>query len=210
MSPEDKIVDAAAEMFLSEGIKSVRMDDIATRLGVSKRTLYEMFGDKQDLLEQSVAYYFDRKRLAVCERASEATNVIEEIFFMLSSMRREDREVLLIVNLKKFYPEIYRRLEEEAHRYSYVEFDKLLDRGIEQGLFLPYINKELALVTLVYSISTIFERRDHIEFIKAVSAREAFRYVIVSFFRGLSTHKGIEVIDDIVTRNSEKQVNNNE
>ena len=47
MSQRDYIIDKATEMFVSQGIKSVRMDDIAQSLGVSKRTLYEMFGDKE-------------------------------------------------------------------------------------------------------------------------------------------------------------------
>lgn len=47
---KERIIDQAMHMFVSQGIKSVRMDDIAQQLGVSKRTLYEMFGDKEGLL----------------------------------------------------------------------------------------------------------------------------------------------------------------
>ena len=50
MTQRDYIIDRATQMFVSQGIKSVRMDDIAQSLGVSKRTLYEMFGDKEELI----------------------------------------------------------------------------------------------------------------------------------------------------------------
>lgn len=54
---KERIIDQAMHMFVSQGIKSVRMDDIAQQLGVSKRTLYEMFGDKEGLLYLAMERY---------------------------------------------------------------------------------------------------------------------------------------------------------
>ncbi len=192
-------------MFLDEGIKSVRMDDIATRLGVSKRTLYEMFGDKQDLLEQSLKYHFERKRDDMHERTREAANVFEEIFLMMGATKEGEHNKVLIGNLKKFYPEIYRRLEEEAHCFSYEAFERLLDRGIEQGLFMPDMNKELALTTLTFTMTALFDRKHLLAPMREnISMQMAFEYVIVNFFRGLATHKGIEIIDGLVAKYRQK------
>ncbi len=191
-------------MFLEEGIKSVRMDDIAMRLGVSKRTLYEMFSDKSDLLERSLGYYFERKRDEMEARTKDAANVFEEIFLMLDAMKSDERRGVLIGNLKKFYPEIHRRIEEEAHKYSDREFDRLLERGIQQGLLLPDMNKELAMVTLTYTMAALFDRRYQLKRHDGVSLHMAFEYVIVNFFRGLATHHGIEVIDNIVDKYRKK------
>lgn len=58
MTQEERIVDRAMQMFVAQGIKSVRMDDIARTLGVSKRTLYELFGDKEHLLYLAMVRYF--------------------------------------------------------------------------------------------------------------------------------------------------------
>ena len=187
-------------MFLEEGVKSVRMDDIAMRLGVSKRTLYEMFSDKSDLLEQSLGCYFEQKQAEMEARTRDAANVFEEIFLILDSMKSDERRGVLIGNLKKFYPEIHRRIEEEAHKFSDREFDRLLDRGISQGLLLPDMNKELAMVTLTYTMTALFDRKYHLRKHDGVSLQMAFEYVIVNFFRGLATHKGIEVIDNIVDK----------
>jgi AcrR family transcriptional regulator len=223
VEPKDRIIQAAAEMFLEEGIKSVRMDDIATRLGVSKRTLYEMFGDKRDLLEQSLTYYFEQKRSEMFERTRETKNVFEEIFIMMGAMKKGDHHNVLVGNLKKFYPEIYRRLHDEANCFSYREFNRLLDRGIDQGLFLPDMDKELALITLTYTMTALFERKHH--FMPAqngsrsegrppvrdnISIEMAFEYVIVNFFRGLATHKGIEIIDELVTNYRQRTGQTNE
>jgi len=205
---KEHIVREAAEMFLEEGIKSVRMDDIAARLGVSKRTLYEMFTDRGDLLEQSMAHHFGEVRRTMAERTRSATNVMEEVFIMMGSVQRDERHRTLVNNLRKFYPEVYRRLEEEAHRSWHAEFDRILDRGIEQGLFVEDINKELAQLTLTYAMDALFDDRNRnrrTAELTGVSIRTMFEYVVVNFFRGLSTLKGIELLDELVRRRREAQ-----
>ena len=198
MSQKDRILSEAAAMFIDEGIKSVRMDDIAMRLGVSKRTLYEMFSDKSDLLEQSLGQYFEQKRAEMEERTRGAANVFEELFLILGAMKSDERRGVLIGNLRKFYPDIHRRIEEEAHKFSDREFDRLLDRGIQQGLLVPDMNKSLAMITLTYTMTALFDQKHRLKKHDGVSMQMAFEYVIVNFFRGLATHKGIEIIDEMV------------
>ncbi len=187
-------------MFLDEGIKSVRMDDIATRLGVSKRTLYEMFGDKRDLLEQSLLFHFEEKRRSMMEHTRQAQNVIDEIFIILSMMKQGERDALLVENLKKFYPDIFEKFENQVYCFSREQFNRLLERGISEGLFLPNMNKELAIITLSYTMAALFDGKSHnfAPLKNDISMRMAFEYVVVYFFRGLATKKGIETIDEIV------------
>ncbi len=199
-------------MFLDQGIKSVRMDDIATQLGVSKRTLYEMFGDKKELLEECVKHHMGEKHRAMVNMTSSAQNVVEEIMVLIYSMKRDDKDAVLIGNLKKFYPEIYHNLEEEAYRHSYEQLDRLLDKGMGEGLFLPDMNKTLALMTLVYTMGALFERKYYMPGMEHISQRAAFEYVLVNFFRGLSTPRGIEVIDELVQKYKDNrgQLNEND
>ncbi len=208
MDPKHRIIHRAAEMFLDEGIKSVRMDDIATRLGVSKRTLYEMFGDKRDLLEQSVAHYFVGKRQAILSRTAEADNVLEEIFLMMYTMKRDERDVALAYNLKKFYPEIYHRLELDAYEFTRREFDRLIAGGIRQGLFVPSLDKSLAADTLMYMVSVISEKMHNFgpSNTKTVSCEAMFEFMTVNFFRGLATRKGVETIDRLVEKYKDSKI----
>lgn len=192
-------------MFLDQGLKSVRMDDIATQLGMSKRTLYEMFGDKKKLLEECIRYYLEDKHRIMREMAAGTQNVMEEIFIIIYSMKRDEKDMLLVANLKKFYPDIYRKLEEEAYRHSYEQLDRQLDRGMEEGFFLPDMNKRLALVTLIYTVAALFERKYYFPEMDEVMPLEAFEYVLANFFRGLATHKGLEVIDELVKNYKENR-----
>jgi AcrR family transcriptional regulator len=206
MNAKERILKEAAAMFLEEGIKSVRMDDIAMRLGISKRTLYEMFSDKSDLLEQSLGYYFEQARAEMEQRTRDAGNVFEEIFIIMNAMRNGDHHKVLIGSLKKFYPEIHRRFEEEAHSFSCREFDRLLDRGMEQGLLVADMDKGLAMVTLTYTMTALFDQRHRpAPMTEGVSLQMAFEYAVVNFFRGLATHKGLEVIDELVDNYRKKR-----
>ena len=62
MTQKERSIEQATRMFVAQGIKSVRMDDIAQQTGVSKRTLYELFGDKEGLLFLSMSNYFEQNR----------------------------------------------------------------------------------------------------------------------------------------------------
>ncbi len=195
-------------MFLDEGIKSVRMDDIATRLGVSKRTLYEIFGDKQNLLEQSLRHHFHMKRDRTMERLSSAENVIEEIFMAIEAMKQNEKDGALVCNLKKFYPDIYLKMQGEAHTFTRSAFEELLDRGIRQGLFLDDMDKDLALITITFTLTALFDKKSaNFAPLKDIPPQRAFQYVVVNFFRGLATKKGIEVIDELVEKHQEQKVN---
>lgn len=185
-------------MFFNQGLKAVRMDDIAMELGVSKRTLYELFGDKRHLLDKCLGYHITRNRQIMEERTSMAKNVIEEIFILLNNMKRDEKEAAFMDNLKKFYPDIFNKWIEEAHRQSYQQLNLMLGRGVEQGLFMADINRELALVTLVYTMAALFEKKYYFPVMDKVPPREVFDYVIVNYFRGLSTKKGMEAIDELV------------
>lgn len=193
-----RIVHEATAMFLEEGIKSVRMDDIAVKLGVSKRTLYEMFTDKNDLLEQSVKHHFDLIKANIINRASEARNVFEEVFAIMNAFQYNERHKVMAMSLCKFYPDIYRRFRRDMHSFSDCEFDQLLDRGVEQGLLRPDLNKGLAKITLTYTIHALFDQRHSQQQHDGLSLEMAFEYVIVNFFRGLSTSQGIEMLDEIM------------
>ncbi len=74
-----RIVDTAAKAFKRSGIKAVHMDDIAGSLSISKRTLYELFGDKEQLLLEVFSFYRQRVNQDMQEITSRAENVLEVI-----------------------------------------------------------------------------------------------------------------------------------
>ena len=116
------------QIFIKQGIKAVRMDDIARQMGISKRTLYELFADKETLLYMAVERYFERcdeRRTAMC---ADARNVLEAIFIGLSDvMAQSETTDRIMGNLRRFYPAVYGRMLREGAEKT--------RRGIREGTF---------------------------------------------------------------------------
>lgn len=196
MDQKERIVREAMQMFVSEGIKSVRMDDIARQLGVSKRTLYELFGDKESLLYLAMEHYFESKRLERERVSAGASNVLEAMFRVLNCVMADSEAVQRLQgNLRKFYPAVHERLLREGLAKSRRDLRRMLEQGIADGLFVATIHIDLAISVLYYTASAITDRKDLL-LPEGMSEREAFVQIVSNFFRGISTPEGARLIDD--------------
>lgn len=196
MTQRERIIDQAMQMFVSQGIKSVRMDDIAQQLGVSKRTLYELFGDKEGLLYLAMERYSECNRQRWTELTSGSSNVLEAIFMVLGEvMDNAELTRRLMDNLKKFYPAVHEKLMREGMGKNRSSLRSMLEQGIVDGLFVDSFNLDLSISALYYTASAIVTRRE-LMLPADMSEREAFVQIISNFFRGISTAKGLQLIDD--------------
>ena len=191
----EHIIDNAMQMFVRQGIKAVRMDDIAQELGVSKRTLYEMFGDKEELLYLCLKRHMTIVNEAVAEKARTAGNLLESIligFFEITQYSETNNRIA--GNLRKFYPEVHERLHRELGTAGTERFKNAIKRCVEEGLLDAKANIDLAITMLYYMAAGIVARKDVI-MPEGVSVREAFISVVLLFFRGISTPEGLNIID---------------
>lgn len=196
MTQKEHIIESAMQMFVRQGIKSVRMDDIAQELGVSKRTLYELFGDKEELLYLCLRRHMTIVNEAVVERASQAANLLEAVltgFFGMTQYSETNSRIF--GNLKKFYPDVHERLHRELGAIGTERFKRAIERCVEQGLLDNKTNIDLAITMLYYMAAGIIARKDVI-MPEGVSVREAFFSVVILFFRGISTPEGMRIIDN--------------
>jgi AcrR family transcriptional regulator len=197
---KERIIDQAMQMFATQGIKSVRMDDIAQHLGVSKRTLYELFGDKEGLLYLAMERYFQRDRQRWTELTANARNVLEAMFMVLAQvMDKAEVSSRMMDNLKKFYPAVHDKLTREGMEKNRRSLRGMLDQGIVDGLFVDNINIDLAISVLYYTASALVTRKE-LMLPAGMTEREAFVQIISNFFRGISTAKGLRMIDDNLKR----------
>ena len=144
MSTQAHVIEEATKLFIKSGIRAVRMDDIAAHLGMSKRTLYEMFQDKEHLVTECLHYYQSTQDAANANRMLHATNLIEEFIATLDNWDTIETDFKLIQELKLFYPRIHERMVQERHVSAVQKMKKKVEAGIQEGLFLPHINIDLA------------------------------------------------------------------
>ena len=208
MELKDRIIQEASILFFRNGIKSITMSDIANHLGISKRTLYEIFKDKEELLEACIDC---QTSSAVKEReeiVSKAKNVIDTMMRVYAQHLNDAHSVhkSLWHDLKKYHPQIYRQIEKKQGD-AINDFLPLLERGVEQGLIRNDINHEICVWLIKCQFNSLIE--GNLVAHDKYSINQYVRAIILNFTRGIATPKGNELIDDIIKKIKESEQNNN-
>lgn len=202
MTQKERVIAHVAEMIKQMGVRSIRMDDVASSLGMSKRTLYEMFGDKEDLLFESIKLISEQRPREILSTIGPCENSLELLFkcsrAMLEGGIVSDVEKRMALNLKKFYPEI---AEKVLHYHSEVSINALkgtLKQACDEGYIEPNIDIEL-MIRLFFSVVSSAVYENSLVIPREISREEAYGALSVNFFRGIATHKGIDVIDEYLS-----------
>ena len=200
MSKREKIICRAAEMIVELGVKSLRVDDLAQDLGISKRTLYEMFGDKEELLYHSIKHLLQSESVEILSGVAETRSgipVLLEIFDAM--MARSATRKRIMENLAKFYPELYERIMTENRDYGLAVLRDKLNALVVEGLVSEKVDIDLSITMFYYTSMGLMRRHGRLVLPNGVTELDAFRYTIVNFFRGIATLKGVEQIDAYIT-----------
>ena len=183
-------------MIAELGVKSLRVDDLASDLGISKRTLYEMFGDKEELLYYSVKEILQSEANEIQAVVSEKQSGIPALFDIFDAMMsRSTVRKRIMENLAKFYPELYERVMTENRDYGLATLREKLNRLVEEGLISEMVNIDLSITMFYYTSMGLMRRHGRLVLPNGVTELDAIRYTIVNFFRGIATVKGVEQID---------------
>ena len=210
MTQRERIIEHAAKMFAEQGIKSIRMDDIAKELGVSKRTLYEMFEDKEELLYCSIRFMKQRRMAKVEAKLKENSESLAYLFESIEMMM-DNRELHRRIshNLHKFYPATFERVRKESEEQSGQILYSLIQHYIDCGLIVPTVDIRLSVTILYYTTTTIISPAGNMSLPDGVSLDDALSYTIINFFRGIATLKGVQQIDDYLERKKQERLSNN-
>lgn len=187
-----RIIEAATRDFEAKGIKSVKMDDIACLLSVSKRTVYEIFGNKEDLLLECVKHDMDRTDAEMNAFAHEpGHNVIDIMlhFYEVKMSRMSRINPAYFIELDK-YPQVLRHFE-ERRKMRTVNSASFFSEGIKQGYFRPEVNYELIEKIADLTIREVMSQQLYIEY----NLKEVFSNLTMVFMRGLCTSKGIAELE---------------
>ena len=200
MSTKERVIEQALNMFIYDGVKSVRMDDIATALHMSKRTLYELFGDKETLLIESIKQYHKQINTKQQMASSGAKNVIEDLMLSLEQWEiHSEHNYKLISGLKKFYPKAFTAIRGYKLKDGNVLLKVKIEKGIKQGIFLDDIDIDTVINIFSDSILGVATNNDQV-LTSPISHKEILMHTIIYFFRGIATSKGIKLIEEYRTK----------
>lgn len=154
-----EIMEKAGEVFMRYGVKSVTMDDLAKSLGVSKKTIYKYFRDKNDLVKHIVKAKTELDK-TVCETSKlEAVNAIDELILISKSVSDMFGQLHTSVffDLKKYHRAAWDIMD--AHKNDYVR-DQIIDniqRGISEGLYRKDLNSDIISTVYLTTMDAIFD-----------------------------------------------------
>lgn len=195
------IIEAATHEFESKGIKSVKMDDIACLLSVSKRTVYEIFGNKEDLLLECVKHDMDNTDAEMETFAHmPGHNVIDIMlhFYEIKMSKMTSTNPVYLVELDR-YPQVRKHFEERRKKRA-VNSASFFRKGINQGYFRPEVNYELIERIADLTIREVMTQQLYLQY----DLKDVFSNITMVFMRGLCTSKGIAELEKV---SSEKIIN---
>lgn len=191
----ERIISGSEELFLHAGIRSVTMDDIARHLGISKKTIYRFFTDKNGLINALVDKRLQEDRDQLRALISSSGNMIEQ----LVSMTRGAEEIFSRINpvvvhdLQKYHPEAWMRFQKFKGEFLVDTLEKLLIKGMQQGYIRPGIEAKILAKMRVSQIemgfnNTIFPLAEFSTWKVQQQFLEHFNY-------GICTLKGIKALN---------------
>ena len=192
---KERIIATATEAFTTKGIKSITMDDIAAALGISKRTLYEVFVDKESLLKDcilTVQAERDRYLQEVYEQSHNVLEVILAVFQKSIEMVHKTNK-RFFEDIKK-YPKVYNMMKERSESDSEKTMSFFM-LGVEQGIFRSDVN--FAIVNLL--VREQFDVLLNTDVCNEYSFIEVYESIMFTYIRGISTEKGAKVLEDFIS-----------
>lgn len=189
-----RIILAAVRLFTANGIKSITMDEIAASLGISKRTLYEVFPDKETLLEECVLKFQKDSDVFVKGVIEASGNVLEALlrYYQWNIERFHGTNKRFFEDIQK-YPKAYQLLKSGRNRSSEdtVNFFK---EGVKQGIFRDDVN--FAIINLL--VRGQIDLLVNSDICHEYSFPEVYESIMFTFLRGISTEKGARVLEDFI------------
>ena len=189
---KDKIISKASDMFLKLGFKSITMDDIASEMCISKKTIYKYICNKELLITESTALIHEQVHALIENVVAQNHNAIHENFEIRKMFKEmfSSSESSPIYQLKKHYPEIYQsvitREIEDCHSY----FRKNIKKGMEQNLYRKDMNVD-SYVKFYYILIFSINENTSSEKEAKILELEALEY----HTRAMATPEGIKELE---------------
>ena len=158
MEAQERIVGKAHELFMRYGIRSVSMDEVANQLGMSKKTIYQFYEDKDALVEDVIDIELDYSEFACSQHRLNSENPVHEIFMALDMLLEMLTKMnpTVIFDLEKFHPKAFRKYNDYKNKFLYTLIKENLERGKHEGLYREEIQPDILSRFRLVSIFMVF------------------------------------------------------
>ena len=198
--PQEDLLENISELFLKYGLRSTSMDDICSHLKISKKTLYQLFSNKDDVVEQVLLHrrnsYRTQKHLTELWQHNAIQIMISIRDHIIASLN--SRMPANLFDLKKYHPDIYQRVNQKDQIFIHNLLHEVINRGIEEGYFRADINKTVQVYLFVKQMAFLGEPEmiSEIKYPLDIIVSTIVENVIRSF----ATPKGIQEMEKLLNK----------
>ncbi|GAA4322456.1 TetR/AcrR family transcriptional regulator [Mucilaginibacter gynuensis] len=196
MTGAEKIIEGSEQLFLNAGFKSVTMDDIAKHLGISKKTIYQFFKNKDELVQAFVQSKLNADHSHLCALMNQSGNMIEELISMTHFAEELFSRVnpIAINELQKHHPDAWALFLKFKTDVLTQTLEQLLAKGIKQGYIRDSIDAKIMARMRMNQIETGFNTT--IFPVAEYNVWEVQSQFLQHFNYGICTFKGIEILNN--------------
>ena len=193
---KENIIVKIRNLFFRYGIKSVTMDDIAQELGISKKTLYQHFATKTDVLNSVAEYNLAKDQKMVADIHLKATDAIDEMFLLAHYLIEEIANIqspTLLYDLQKYYPNNWKEFEAVQNEQVYNHIKHNIERGIKEQLYRANLNCDIIAKLYVSKCMCVIDEVNFPQktYDKVTLFKDFFEYHI----RGIALPKGVKLLE---------------
>jgi AcrR family transcriptional regulator len=192
----ERIIVESGMLFGKYGIRSMTMDSLAEEMGISKRTIYERFKDKDTLLLEVITYYQNQTKEEALRTIDESDNVIEALFRIMKQTvsRVTQMNPLFFHDFKKYHRRVYKEFANPGDIRDFSITQKLFETGMEQGIFRDDLHMDI----VNRALHALFDLFGHDSSLAGAGFdhKDLFEHMIIPYFRGLSTKKGRKLLQE--------------
>ena len=194
MESTAEILQEATGLFMRYGIKSVTMDDISRELGISKKTLYQHFENKADLIEKTLDSHIETEKKMIAQIKEESIDAVHEIVMIAQFITQMLREIPtgLTYDLQKYYRKCWDKMQDYNQTHIYKVIRDNLERGIEQGLYRSEINPDIVAKLYVGKTAVIVD--EDVFPLRNYNKNELFTEYMNYHIHGIASSKGLKLL----------------
>jgi len=194
---KEQIVQTSLKQFLTYGIKSMKMQKLAADIGISTKTLYKHFSDKEALLQECLKVHYGATDREIQNMLNDDASPVVLLFRCYAKSMELDfgTSHLFYHDLNYYYP----LLQDKAIRLyggkAFTVLNDTIKKGIADGYFLPYLQPAVVMqaITVLYTSVT---RQDTYKKFK-LKPTDLAKHTINIYLRGICTEKGLEIMDEL-------------
>jgi AcrR family transcriptional regulator len=204
------MLDRIIELFYEFGIRNLNMDDISRKLKISKKTLYQYFKSKEDLIEKLFYYdeiIWDEKLSKYKLKDLNAIDILIQVSILVTDKMSRLKPQLKF-ELKKYYEPIFNKFFQTKQNHIFNQISKNIQKGINEGLYRTDVNIDLTAGLYVRNLIDM-HNKDYC-FVENISFDQVFEAMFENHIRAISTAEGIEYFEKRKSeiKQADKKINN--